>query len=129
MGFEGRSLAAVNAISRSHSESGFPACSAADYTSASSSGVSRVEMVLVRKPGLFSSAWDRWFACTVVVREAFMGEPSLLTCILGFLSADSCNSLEALTLQRVYAPALIDAVFVYERRRAFTGVNGEDSNC
>jgi len=46
MGFERRSLAAVNAISRSHSERGFPARSAANSTSASSPSVSRVGPLL-----------------------------------------------------------------------------------
>ena len=41
-----------------------------------------MEMVLVRKPGLLSSVEDDLFACTVVVREAFMGRTSLLTCDL-----------------------------------------------
>jgi len=40
----------------------------------SSSGVSRVETVLVRKPALLSSLDEDLFACTVVVWEAFKGD-------------------------------------------------------
>jgi hypothetical protein len=56
----------------SHSESGFPARPVADSTSASSSRVSRMEMVFVRKLGLLSSPDVGLFACTVVVWKAFM---------------------------------------------------------
>jgi len=54
IGSDGRSLAAINAISRSHSESGCPARSAADSTSASSPRVSPLAMDLMQKPDLLS---------------------------------------------------------------------------
>jgi len=128
IGSEGCSLAAVNAVSRSHSEGCLPARSAAYSTSATSSGVSLMEMVFVRKVGLLSSLDEVFFACSVAVWKVFIREPPLLTCRFGRAELVQSNLCEALSLQRIYARALSRADSVCECKRAFTFVNAKVLN-
>jgi hypothetical protein len=75
VGSAGRCRAAFKASSRSHSATVFPALWAAVSTSANSSGVTLVAMVLARKTGRASSFWEAGDCNGAGMREVLMRNP------------------------------------------------------